>query len=192
MPLFNKAELSISAQKAINFSQKSASDILQKSAISASEKSHDIFLSHRYLDAKYILGLKIELENLNYEVFVDWIEKPVLDRANVLPSTADWLRSAMRNCKCLLYAISDNSPESKWMPWELGFSDGIHGKVAMVPIADSPSGSETYVGQEYLGLYPYVTKTKTEAGREEIWINKSPTVYVQMRFWLKGVLPSQH
>jgi hypothetical protein len=44
----------------------------------------------------------------------------------------------------LLYAVSDNSSESKWMPWELGYSDALHGRVAVVPITDQETATESY------------------------------------------------
>jgi len=193
MPLFYKAQLSTSATQVVQFAQKSATDILQKAMASADEiATYDVFLSHRFLDANYVLGLKTELEKIGYSTFVDWIEKPLLDRANVTLKTANWLREKMKKCKCLLYAISANSADSKWMPWEVGYSDGIHGKVAIVPILDSYTLSDkySYAGQEYLGLYPYVTKSKIKGKEEyELWINENPTKYVILRSWLCGVSP---
>ena len=39
------------------------------------------------------------------------------------------------------------------MPWELGYFDGLRGeKVGILPLLGSPS--QSWVGQEYLGLYP--------------------------------------
>jgi hypothetical protein len=41
------------------------------------------------------------------------------------------------------------------MPWELGFFDGYRpGQVAILPLVRT--SGETFEGQEYLGLYPYV------------------------------------
>lgn len=119
-------------------------------------KSYDIFLSHNFLDAEIIYGLKKLLEENGFSVFVDWIEAPDLDRTKVVPETADYLRKTMKRNSSLLYAVSDNSSGSKWMPWELGYSDGLHGKVAIVPISEYETQSD-YQGQEYIGLYPYIT-----------------------------------
>jgi hypothetical protein len=192
MPLFTKAQLINRAQPVIsNFAAKSANEVLEKSRKSVDNKEDfDIFLCHRYLDGLYILGLKTEFEDMGYSVFVDWVENPLLDRSCVSPSTANWLRKTIRKSKSLLYAITENSADSKWMPWELGYSDGVHGKVAVVPIANSDVSTEYYQGQEYLSIYPYVTKTRTrDSNRNEIWINKSPEVYITMRRWLTGEVP---
>ena len=43
------------------------------------------------------------------------------------------------------------------MPWELGYFDGLRsGQVAIMPLMDDESAK--FTGQEYLGLYPKVTK----------------------------------
>lgn len=49
------------------------------------------------------------------------------------------------------------SPGSRWMPWELGFFDGFRTAVAVLPVAKN--SSETFCGQEFLGLYPYIDGT---------------------------------
>ncbi len=188
MPFFYKAQLQEKANRQISFAQKSAPIILEELRKSTdTSKTYDVFLSHRYLDAKYILGLKLEIEELGYSVFVDWIEKPTLDRTQVTPQTAAWLRIIMKRCLCLLYAVTENASDSKWMPWELGYSDGLHGKVAIIPIAETQSLTETYSGQEYLGVYPYVTKSKIEGRtQDQLWVNRTSKVYTSLRKWIDG------
>jgi hypothetical protein len=63
----------------------------------------------------------------------------------------------MRQSKTLLYLASEAASSSKWMPWELGYFDGLRsGGVAIMPLLDNETDS--FAGQEYLGLYPKVTK----------------------------------
>ncbi|MCA6218104.1 hypothetical protein KGA65_16335 [Ideonella sp. B7] len=57
----------------------------------------------------------------------------------------------------LIYLATDAATTSKWMPWELGFFDGYRpGGVAIMPVLDKET--DGFAGQEYLGLYPRVTK----------------------------------
>lgn len=154
-----------------------------------SRESYDVFLSHRFLDAREVLALKLILEGFGFTVFVDWVESPQLDRAQVTKETAAYLRDAMSRSASLLYAASENASGSKWMPWELGYSDGLHGRIAIVPVRDQETSSEGFTGQEYLGLYPYVTVTKSDSGREVIWVNEGSAAYVSLRDWLNGVKP---
>ena len=63
----------------------------------------------------------------------------------------------MKSSASLMYIATENSSNSKWMPWELGYFDGLKSdKVAILPLQDSEN--QRFEGQEYLGLYPLVTK----------------------------------
>lgn len=117
----------------------------------------DVFLSHSFRDAVLILGLKRILEADGLSVYVDWIADPQLDRSKVDATSAAHLRERMKGCRSLVYATSQNASRSRWMPWELGFFDGTHGPdlVAICPIA---TGTGSYVGEEYLGLYKTMEK----------------------------------
>jgi hypothetical protein len=137
---------------------KSFGDILAEDASKVSDwQSFDVFLSHSIVDAELILGVKVLLEKRGYSVYVDWETDKDLDRSTVSPKTAELLRTRMTQSKSLLYVATENAASSKWMPWELGYFDGLRkGGVAIFPLLDSEA--ETFRGQEYLGLYPVVTK----------------------------------
>lgn len=141
---------------------------------SGHKNQYDIFLSHSYSDKETILQLNYLLEEeLGLSVFVDWIESPELDRSKVTPSTAAKMRDIMNRCTSLVYAISTTSSDSKWMPWELGYSDAQHGRVAVLPIADSASSAATYRNQEFVGIYPYIqydTISGDYSGKKHLWV----------------------
>lgn len=119
-------------------------------------QTYDVFLSHSFKDYELILGLVEILKGQGLSVYVDWLEDPTLDRNNVTSATAAKLRSRMKSCKSLIFATSDNSVTSKWMPWELGFFDGSKpDKVSILPI--SQTITSVFSGQEYLGLYPHIS-----------------------------------
>jgi hypothetical protein len=105
--------------------RKSADALVHESAQFSEGKTYDVFLSHSFGDAAVILGIKYLIEEQGRSVYVDWIEDKGLDRKNVTAATADILRHRMRSCKSLIYATSQNSSQSKWMPWELGYFDGL-------------------------------------------------------------------
>jgi hypothetical protein len=118
----------------------------------------DIFLCHSFLDKEVVGGFYIELTQLGYTVYVDWIVDPDLDRANVTKESANRVRNRLKGSKSLLLATSENAAVSKWMPWELGFADGRTGNCAIVPVSPTATSSNSYKGAEYLSLYPYITK----------------------------------
>lgn len=148
--------------------QKRAGQILseQARAFDAAER-YDIFLSHSFDDAEIIYGVKKMIEALNLTVYVDWIEDAQLDRTKVTAKTAAVLRKRMKTCSSLVYAHSANSSSSAWMPWELGYFDGIRPhQVWILPLV-SDYDSE-FKDQEYLGLYPPVEKLSNLAGRTRL------------------------
>jgi hypothetical protein len=151
--------------------RKSADQLLTEEARTFSTaKSYDIFLSHSYDDGELILGVKKMIEALGANVYVDWIEDAKLDRSKVTVKTAALLRERMKTCSSLVYAHSANSPHSVWMPWELGYFDGLKpDHVWILPlVADTDS---EYKKQEYLGLYPSVEKLTSLYGRQDLGFN---------------------
>jgi hypothetical protein len=122
--------------------------------------SYGVFLSYSIRDAEIVLRVKTILEQHGQKVFVDWIHDPHLDRANVTKESANRIRPRMRQCASLVYIHTENSPDSRWMPWELGYFDALKGIVAIFPIVRLDRGG--FQGQEYLGLYLYIDQAKSK------------------------------
>jgi hypothetical protein len=159
------SEVRATGQTVLSSLRKSADQILAEDAKTFStRKTYDIFLSHSYKDGEIILGVKKLIENTGLTVYVDWIEDAKLDRSKVTSKTAALLRERMRVCSSLIYVHSANSPNSAWMPWELGYFDGYkHAHVWILPLVTS--NDSEFSRQEYLGLYPTVDKLGSIAGR---------------------------
>ncbi len=193
MPLFTKSDLT-RGRVFKNSRSEAASVILEKASQEVLEDEiFDIFLSHRYTDAEEILKLKNAIEEMGFLTYVDWIVDRSLDRSKVNKRTAKLLRTRMGQCKSLFFVDSENSPDSKWMPWELGYFDGLKQKVAVLPILEQNKSTESYDGQEYLGLYPYVSKGVSESTKHmTLWIHENSNTYVSCYAWLKGSLPTIH
>jgi hypothetical protein len=172
--LSSKASASIQARKARSYGSlyETADIVMAKDASDYVSKNFDIFLSHNFLDANVVYGLKTVLEENDFSVYVYWVDDAA-ESSKVTPATADRIRRRMQSCKSLLYATSDNAEHSKWMPWELGYFDGIRSKVAICPITRSSS----YDGREYLGLYPFMEK--------DLWLRKPDgQVYKKLGTWI--------
>lgn len=192
MALFRKSDLTkVTINK--SFSSDTAESILIREAASFSAaKTYDIFISHSYNDADDILKVKQIIEDMGFSTYVDWLEDRQLSRSNVNKATAKTLRLRMARCKSLFYVTSDNAYNSKWMPWELGYFDALKGKVAILPILQNQI-TNSYEGQEYLGLYSYVTKNPPQGGNKEtLWIHDDSNRYVRFDLWLQGNSPSYH
>ena len=187
MGFITKTRLSgVTEQRKKSFSKGLSAPVMLSEAYDPNKK-YDIFLSHSYLDKEDIASLKLILENYGFSVYVDWIDDANLNRTNVNKKTAARIRDRMKNCKSLIYAISNNSPSSKWMPWELGYFDGISGMIAILPI--TRLSNENLSGTEYLHLYPVVQEQKIKnLNKDALWIidNDYTNVYVNMSQWINN------
>ena len=191
MPLLTRSYLAARAEKASPYLTEayirnfSAERLASNAKTASASDTFDVFLSHAAEDAILIKGLSDELTELGFSVYVDWIVDPQLDRAHVTKDTAAALRARMRQSRCLLFATSEASKKSVWMPWELGFVDGHRGaRVAIAPMVADYEATSEFKGQEYLGIYPYLDKTGSN-----LWVHKSASQYVQFRNWLNGSDP---
>jgi hypothetical protein len=166
--------------------QKSASWVLESIA-AAPDDTFDVFLSHSSAEPEeLLLGIKMMLEDRGLKVYVDKYSDPHLSPDKVTPETADILRNRMRQSNTLLYVYSRHSKKSRWMPWELGFFDGLKGAVGIIPVTRDQE--ETFMGEEYLNLYPHVDEALVSGSAEtRLWINKSKKVYASLDRWAKGV-----
>jgi len=180
--LFSFELLRKTTQKTIS-SNKTAKQLLIDEALKFSpEKTYDIFLSHCYSDADLIYGLKLIIEKLGYTTYIDWVNDPQAERSNVTEETANLLKDRMDVCKCMIFVVTEISPKSKWMPWELGYFDGTkENKIAILPIEED-CNTNNYIGQEYLGLYPYITYDG-----EILFVHFSVDRYLRFGRWLNKV-----
>lgn len=156
--------------------RKTAAQAVADAATFSEWATYDVFLSHSIRDAEIVLGVMTLLERQGLSVYVDWIVDPELDRSQVTAATAARLRTRMQHSRSLIYVHTENSPHSKWMPWELGYVDGHAERVAIFPVVKNPAS--TFSGQEYLGIYPYV-----DGGQTALWVNR-PVGSEPIRQWL--------
>ena len=151
----NSLELTRYASEELSKIDKNINAYLSESEITPLTTKFDIFLSHSSIDKMEVAGIKAFLNTKGISVYVDWID-PHLNRANVTRQSAETMRIRMKNSKCLLFAFSKNSYKSIWMPWELGFFDGLERNIAVIPIERVPFFKKKFKGQEYLNLYDYI------------------------------------
>jgi hypothetical protein len=160
---------------------KRASAILEDHVrFAKSRSSFDIFLSHAFQDQELVAGLKTLIEEQGLTVYVDWIDDPQLNRNTITLETAALLQGRMRSSKSLIFATSSASTNSKWMPWELGYFDGVGtGRIAIWPIVETHA--REFKGQEYLGLYPVLGSFVDLAGNRELRIALKENRYLPLR-----------
>lgn len=189
MVYYTKQEARRAAQSSVRKSYKAynAQGRLTESLESMSKATRfDVFLSHSIDDAELVLGVKELLEEEGLTVYVDWDTDKHLARDKVNKETAQLLRTRLRQSNSLIYIATDNSSNSKWMPWELGFFDGYKPEgVAILPLLDHEN--QMFTGQEYLSLYPVVSKGKYNDGREDVFVKKTEA-WKNLKGFSKGTM----
>lgn len=116
----------------------------------------DIFLSYNIKDKEIVEGIYHYLTRQGKKVYLDFIVDPDMHRDNASVTTARKIRNRIRNSTQLIYAISCNSAESKWMPWELGVADGMNHTCYVMPVTNYCH--KDFQQKEYLQLYPILEK----------------------------------
>ena len=147
-------------------------------------KTFNIFLSHSSLDASLVLAIYTVLTSRGYHVYLDRIHDRNLNRQNVTRHTADVIRKRMTQCDSLFVATTSNTPQSKWVPWELGFTDGLTGNAAILPIVDNIYSS--FAGLTYFDLYPTVGDRPSHVWSNDLEITERNGHVSPWGSWIHG------
>lgn len=109
----------------------------------------DVFLSHSHRDEVRARALERKLRDWGVSVYVDFQDATL----SQLPDSelADRLVGKLRQCRMLVFAFSEDSIGSRWMPWELGLAHGVIGRVVLWPFTKRALKAKEV--QEYLHLY---------------------------------------
>lgn len=188
MPYFTKQEARSAAQESIKKSRtafNSKQRLTESIKVNDSMQKFDVFLSHSIDDAELVLGVKELLEKQGLKVYIDWDVDKQLSRDKVNKETAEILRHRMQQSNSLIYVATENSSSSKWMPWELGYFDGLkHDCVAILPLQDREN--QFFDKQEYLSLYPIVSKGKYSNGSKDVFVENRGEKWKSLNGFSKG------
>lgn len=197
MPLFTRSQLHAAARNqgvstefmrsdAVNQefrSRASEVEAQDESGRTPGTKTFNIFLSHSSLDAQLALALYLTLTGRGYRVYLDRIHDSQLSRTSVTRRTAQVIRRRMTQCDSLFVATTSNTPNSNWVPWELGFADGLTGKAAVIPIVESANTS--FGGLSYFELYPTVETQPRKTRPDDLEIVHPPLSRFTWGRWIK-------
>jgi hypothetical protein len=119
--------------------------------VSGQKARKTIFLSHSHLDKTIVNKIGLLFDNLDAELYVDWLDKTLPETTNKV--TASAIKTKIQDCHHFLFLATYHGLRSKWCNWELGIADSLksENKLAILPI-QSKAGN--WSGNEYLQLYP--------------------------------------
>ncbi len=133
-----------------------------------------VFLSHSSKDDDKVRGVFSFLKSFHVDVYVDDLDRRLPNPPSV--ETANILKAEIKNASRFVVLVSNNSKDSRWIPWELGLADGYKdvAPIAILPI--SPTGAEEeWAKTEYISLYPRIYEHSGE------WRVRDPS---DGKYWL--------
>ena len=165
----------------IQSTAKFANPTLQNSTRKSLSGKNTIFLSHSHQDADIIIAAMNFLLSLGVSVYVDWLDEEM--PAVTSGETATKIKKKIVSCDRFVVLLSEKSVESKWVPWELGYADGVReiNDIAILPIRRNQyTYDSAFNGVEYMSLYPVIREGNYEGG-------KFPTIAPPTRLGGKGL-----
>ena len=113
------------------------------------------FLCHSHKDRNLAEGVQKWLSERGCDIYIDWQDEELPSRPN--RTTAIKIQKKIRETDRFFYLATQNSSNSKWCPWEIGYADAKKGHHSIIIIPTSNYNGS--YGQEYLNLYRHIHKT---------------------------------
>lgn len=143
------------------------------------------FLSHSSKDERLLPAVVAVLEAHGARVYLDDLD-PELSTARGR-TIADILRARIKACRKFIVLATDNVRASRWVPWELGLSDGHKTtySTAIFPAVQIPASAE-WVRLEYLGAYDRIVWGEQEGRSGHFWMvwNQETNNAIPLNEWL--------
>lgn len=159
---------------------------LRKAAESAAPLNAT-FLSHSSKDDELVDGAIRILKNHGALVYIDKIDPTMPPYTNA--ETARKLKDRVKQAKKFVLLASDNSKESKWVPWELGIADGFKSlaNIALFPAVED-AGKTGWTSWEYLGLYRRIVWGNIKGYEKSGWmvLDEPRNTADWLKDWLKA------
>jgi hypothetical protein len=152
---------------------------IQASASSeyASQADVTVFLSHSHKDRELVQPTIAFLRSHGVKIYVDWMDEGMPDVVSA--ETARKLKERIRQQEKFIVLVTENSKDSRWVPWELGYADPTKGMdhIVSFPVADS----DNFTNSEYLRIYP---KLQFVNNIWWVWLDE-PQKLTQLKDWLR-------
>jgi len=152
----------------------------------ASNQSFDVFLSHSSKDKGILPSIINFLSQYGVNVYIDKSDKELPKETSA--ETGEILKNRIREAKKFIVLVSQNSKDSKWIPWELGIADVKRQieNMAILPTVQNNS-APVWPKQEYLGLYPRIVLHNFTGHTTPVWmvLDHHSKTGVELGVWLK-------
>lgn len=118
-----------------------------------------VFLSHSHADQELVEPAANFLAGLGVQVYVDWLDPRMPEITS--GETATLIKLYIRAYRRFMVLVTERSLASRWVPWELGFADGIKKPtdLAVWPVSESLL---TNAPNEYVQVYPRIAQANND------------------------------
>jgi hypothetical protein len=144
------------------------------------------FLSHSSQDGEWVVGAIRLLEGHGATVYVDKKDPKLPPYTS--QETAAGLKNRVHQSRKFVLLASNNSKDSRWVPWELGIADEHKGlsRVAILPAVDT-TNEIAWTSWEYLGLYHRIVWGDLQGETEKVWmvLNGVENTATKLSRWLE-------
>lgn len=144
------------------------------------------FLSHSSKDNELVAGAIRILQGHGATVYIDKKDPSLPPYTN--KETASTLKTRIKQSKKFVLLASENSKESKWVPWELGLADGYKSssQIALFPAVEKRQQT-AWTSWEYLGLYDRIVWGTLQGHQKEVWmvLDETKNTATELSEWLR-------
>lgn len=145
------------------------------------------FLSHSSKDQELVVGAVNLLTGHGATVYIDKKDPALPPYTN--KDTARGLKSRIQQSSKFVLLASQNSKESRWVPWELGIADQAKGlsRVAILPTVETQTDAK-WSSWEYLGLYDRIVWGDLEGEAKRVWmvLDERKNTATKLSLWLRA------
>lgn len=129
----------------------------------------DVFLSHSSQDESILPSVINFLSGYGVNVYIDIADEKLPQRPT--EETGQMLKQRIYQSRKFIVLVTQNSKDSKWIPWELGIADEKKKieNVALLPYVQN-SSMQVWPEQEYLGLYPRIVLNTLSGNTSPEWM----------------------
>lgn len=125
----------------------------------SAKKITTVFISHKHDDLDELRDILGFLEKTyGVKVYIDSRDSDMPRRTS--GETAKIIKERIDKCNKFILLATNGAVESKWCNWELGFGDAkkYRKNIALFPIKTKDQSDYAYKGNEYMSIYPYITR----------------------------------
>ncbi|WP_152565888.1 toll/interleukin-1 receptor domain-containing protein [Devosia riboflavina] len=144
------------------------------------------FLSHSSKDQELVVGAVALLAEHGASVYIDKKDPALPPYTST--ETAIGLKKRIRKSRNFVLLASENSKDSRWVPWELGIADQAKNlfRVAILPTVESQQ-DKGWTKWEYLGLYRRIVWGDLKGYDDSVWmvLDQRTKKAVELSRWLK-------